>query len=968
MSDGFGMISEVLSSVGFDDPGGAGRILLDLAGHDIGDDRFELLSRQLMAGLAATGDPDRALVNFARWLSGVGNRSSYFSLLTNHPAALQALLSMFAASQFFSDLLIRNPEHFEAVINPLIRDRERGAVELARDAALRVGIAKTLAGKRDALRRFKPPEILRIGARDILGIAATSQVIAEISDFADACVQTALEIAGSPVGFAAIALGKLGGRELNYASDIDLMYVHADNIAQSEAVSIAESVTLTLSAPTGAGFLFRVDLRLRPEGRFGPISRSLSSCRAYYESWAEPWERQALLKARPVAGDSNVGAEFSRIVEPFVYRRTVDQEFVEAIRENKRAIERKVARDGETDCNIKEGKGGIRDVEFIVQLLQLVHGGAAPSLRAPSTLDGLRALAAEGLIAADDADQLASCYLFLRDIEHRLQIMDERPIRNLPTRDAGALDKFARRLGYPSSNAFLDACARHTSRASECLERLFYGAVDPARAPKSDPVDDLISDWIRDPAQEERRAAVVPVLTDMGFAEPLEVARAIERQVSDSDYGEPDPRTGERMAALAPRLLRACADSGYPDDALKGIDLLASASPSTPAFLLGLIENPELMRRLAILAGAAPTLWRALIEHPELLDRLADDELLERPSAVSPESANTPPSDRQTAAFVRRERLRIAALDLWGLADAEEVMRQTTATAEKALLAAFEAALFERGHGGPIDPSAPVPALIGLGKLGGRELSYASDWDVLWIAPGEADDAAPEARLIAERTMDFLNTRVKAHDLNIEVDARLRPEGRFGTLARTISDYARYFETGADAWERQVLIKARPIGGDPDIGARFLAEANRIVYDAPPDDVEVAQIRHLKSRMERERAKSPSDIKLGPGGLSDIEWTVQLLQWRFGKRWPQARTPNTAQALLALRDAAVIRQDDWEILSSAYNRLYTARNRAWLRNEHARDTRSAIQDESLIEQRKLVREVFERLFLERNPS
>ena len=342
---------DALAGLGLEDARQACRVLQGMAGFDVPDADFEAFLQGVVQALTGSADPDRAVANLGRWAEAVGSRAAAYRLLASYPAVAEMLLTLFAASQFFADLLIRNPEYLEVLTNPIIRGRGRGVEELWTDLSRRVGIAKTPNARRDALRRFKPPEVLRIGARDLLGYADVPETVGAISDFADVCVRMALQISAEERGladapFAVLALGKLGGQELNYASDIDLVFVHSDTMPAADAVKLGETVRDTLAKVTGAGFVFRVDLRLRPEGRFGPVSRSLDSCRAYYESWAEAWERQALLKARFVAGDAAVGAAFGEMAEAFVYRARVEESFVDSIRANKRRLEQKIARSG----------------------------------------------------------------------------------------------------------------------------------------------------------------------------------------------------------------------------------------------------------------------------------------------------------------------------------------------------------------------------------------------------------------------------------------------------------------------------------------------------------------------------------------------------------------------------------------------------------------------------------------------
>ncbi|MDR3709966.1 MAG: hypothetical protein P4L33_16845 [Capsulimonadaceae bacterium] len=947
------LTEDALAPIPFDDASQALHLLRDLAGHDVADSTFERLLASLIPSLEANADPTRALVNFATWLERAGSRAMYYDLFATHHAVLASLLTIFGASQFLADLLLGNPEYFEVLANPAIRDRNRTMADFLADARRRIAVAKTLGMKRDALRRFKPPEVLRIGARDLLGYATVEETVSEISDFAEACVRVALEISEIDRGFAVIAMGKLGGRELNYASDIDLIFVHDDTLAQPEAIKMAEAVRDTLAHATPAGFVFRVDLRLRPEGRFGPISRSISACRAYYESWAETWERQALLKARLVAGDERVGGEFLRIAEKFVFAKHVQAEFVEEIRANKRMLERQTARHEEALTNVKQGIGGIRDVEFAVQLLQLLAGGKHPELRTGNTIDALSRLAAHGLISGDERQLLAESYLFLRNVEHRLQILDERPVRNIPVANSLELTKFARRLSYPSGDAFMEDYRRHTVRVHRLFKEIFDGGAGDGSPAASieladgDETRDLLH-TIRDPASEQ---ALQEILRSYGFRNVHDALEILRRSTLGTNYGEFIPAAREGFIQIAPALLESASASGDPDEALRGMDRLAEAAPSRAALYRSLADEPEMLRRLSLFAAKAPFLWEVILGHMEYLDLLSDDGEVER--AVAPPEFAGENTARDLASYIRRERLRIGARDLWEITTTQEVTEDITRLAEETLAFALRMPGYE--------DVAQSLAIVGMGKLGGRELGYGSDLDVLWVLEEGGDYG--RAGQLATAITSLLTEGMKAHGIHWETDARLRPDGRVGSLVRTVSDYEAYYVGGgADAWEFQALIKARAVAGNPDVGAAFEELAERLVYAAPIKPDQIASMRHMKGRIERERCKDRRDLKLGPGGLSDVEWVAQLLQWRHGLRWRKARTPNTLAALSALRDAGMLRQDDWETLSETYVTLTRTRNRLWLRDGRGTDVDASLP-ESLSDQRTRVREAFERLFL-----
>ena len=937
-----------LAPLGFDDPAQACRILQGMAGHDIPDAAFGAFLSVVTGALEGSADPDRAIANLGRWTGAVGSRASAYGLLASYPAAARMLLAVFAASQFFADLLIHTPEYLEVLTNPAIRDRGRDEAALWADLSRRVGIAKTPNARRDALRRFKPPEVLRIGVRDLLGYADMPQTARAISDFADACVRMALQICGEERGlnappFAVFALGKEGGRELNYASDIDLVFVHGDDMPVAEAVKLGEAVRDALAKATDAGFVFRVDLRLRPEGRFGPVSRSLESCRAYYESWAEPWERQALMKARFVAGDGAVGAAFGAVAEAFVYRARVEESFVESIRGNKRRLEQKVARAGEADINVKEGAGGIRDIEFTVQLMQLVAGGANPALRGGNTLEALQALAEAGLLTAEERETLAESYVFLRTVEHRLQLRDELPVRNIPV-EPGEMRRFGRRLGYPDGSRFLADYRRHTDRVHALFERLFYGGVADEVLPPEEP----LAEWALAPDDAVAQAALGAALAARGFRDVPASLDSLRRSIIGSQYGDIMPDARALFAALVPALLDAAGRTADPDAALRGLDALAVAVPSHAALYQMLAESRSLLPRLCLLATESPYLWQVLLSHLELLDLLADEEAMDSPPTFR---AVTTVAD--LAAQSRRARLRTGARDLWGLADTAQVMAEVTAGAEAALAGALEIARRELALTGRF-------AVIGLGKLGGGEMGCGSDLDVLYVA--DAGELAQAARL-AERTQRILRDDMARFGFRYEMDARLRPEGRKGQLVLDLASYERYYAGAAATWERQALLKARPVGGDAALGREFAGLAEAVVYGAPLADSQAEEIRAMKRRVETERLKAVSDLKLGAGGMTDIEWTTQLLQLQHGARCPRLRTPNTLDALRRLRDDALVTQADWETLSETYVRLTGLRNRLYLRAGVPVNAPPALPDD-LRALMAAAREVCGRLFYE----
>jgi len=984
-----------LAALGLADPVRAQRILLSLAGQGVTDDIVGQLLPSLFAALRDSPDPDRALNNFERWTNAVTSRYTHFQYLLRHPAALAIFFNVCGVSQFFSDVLIRNPEYFEILANPGVRGGSKSGAALYRELSAFIDRIIRPELKWEAMRRFKQREILRIGTRDILGLADMPTTAREFSNLADACVQKCYEIAvaqlaerypplsppsqgegrgGCPIPFAVIGMGKLGGQELNYSSDIDLMFVCADDpITQlpnhpitpmQYAHKLAESIVSALSKNLQNGHLFRVDMRLRPEGRFGALVRTLSSYRTYYESWAEAWERQSLLKARPVAGDTRLGAAFMEMIAPYVYRRNVTSDFVEEIRRNKKRIEKKAELEGQTRTNVKTGFGGIRDIEFAVQLLQLEFGGRYPLLRTPNTLEALARLRQAGVLTPQEADELAEDYCFLRTVEHRLQILYELQTQSLPTALAERR-LLARRLGYPDAEAFDADYARRTQRVHDHFERLFYGAHhgDEAHA-------DIWRDLLENVESPQARAAIVARLREAGFHEPERGYAHLKTAVFGGDYGLARPEARELFLGLAARLIASCVRTGDPDAALNGIETLAGAVPNRAIFYRTLAEGGEMLDRMCRLSAGSPPLVQSLARHLEWIDLLVSEEIIDPlPKSVEQSRAEleerlpppkpspprgegySPPlageargGDEKAfwdalAVYIQREHLRIGARDLWGEVAALTVVRELTGLAEavmETLLAHTIETVAERFPSPEARSALESAAVIGLGKFGGRELGYGSDWDILIVyhdpiskpntkhpTPFAAMNALAEA-LLSSRI------ELQTRGAPVEIDVRLRPEGRFGALARTVEECRDYYQNAAQTWERQVLTKARPVAGNRETACAYMEAVHEAIYRAPLSAEAQAEMRAMKRRIEHERLKIDAqwtDVKLGHGGLSDIEFTAQWWQMRVGAAHPSVRVTGTVDALHALGIVGAIPAPDAARLAETYERWTAIRNR-----------------------------------------
>jgi glutamate-ammonia-ligase adenylyltransferase len=783
----------------------------------------------------------------------------------------------------------------------------------------REAMAKLVAADDDpprALRRAKRLEYLRIAVRDLLGLADLPTVGRELAALAQACLETALDITDPQTAFAIIGMGKLGGNELNYASDVDVIFVHGGD--SNEADRVARGLLSTMTTPTPDGIVFRTDPDLRPEGRAGALTRNLDSYRTWYERWARQWEFQALIKARPVAGDESLGDQFLALTRPFVWPDRLDPEAIREVRTMKARAEAELQKKGLTDRELKRGRGGIRDVEFAVQLLQLVHGRHDDTVRSRTTLDALDQLASGGYVERADADRLADAYRFLRTVEHRLQLWDEQQTHTLPA-DRDALVRLARVVGYRDSadatalEQFEAAQRGHQAAVRSIHERLFFAPI----------LDTLAGAGpLPEEAARERLAAFGFVDTEQTRAALLELMHGLSR-------------SSRIMKQLLPLILDWLTASPDPDLGLLQLRKLAEGPTRTAALATTFRDMPGAAERVCRVLASSRVVGDALLRQPEVVELLGDDEWLvrERSAQELREAALETLQWRADRAgrraglrrFKRRELLRIGARDVLGLAPVEVTERELADLAD----ASIEAALQTLDRAGPSVPFS----VIGMGRLGGHELSYASDVDVLFVYDGETASEFEQAEQTATALLREIGATT-AEGQTFEIDARLRPEGKNGPLARSLDGYRQYYERWVHPWELQALLRARPVAGDPAVGAAFMAMIESFVFREPFPEDDAREIRRIKARVERERIPAGEDpefhLKLGKGGLTDIEFTVQLLQLEHGARHPEIREPATTIAIARLATAGLLDGDDAEILRAAYVFCERARNARFL--------------------------------------
>lgn len=766
----------------------------------------------------------------------------------------------------------------------------------------------------ESLVQWKQLEYLRIAARDLIGrdeLEATGGALAQLAVdvLDDGHRLTGLDGADHD-GLATIGMGKLGGAELNYSSDIDLMFVGEGPRGELEAEARA---LLDIVRQC-----FRTDVNLRPEGRDGALVRSVESYRAYWERWAKPWEFQALLKAVPVAGDPAAGERWSEAAATALWTHPFDADALRSLRAMKERAESEVARKGLATREIKRGPGGIRDIEFTVQLLQLVHGHADPEIRLPNTLAALHELTAAGYVDRDDADKLAEAYRFFRKVEHRLQLVDEQQVHTVPT-DARALEHLARACGFRDT-------PRHSAR--EQLARTLRAQQTAVRS---------IHERVYFRPLLEAFTAATPSLSPEAAAARLAAfgftsAKRTEAAIRELTRGF--NRQSRLMQQLLPLLLDWLSSSPDPDLGLLMLRNMADDQTRSRILVEAFRDSPDAAQRLCLLLGTSRLLGDIITRNPDLVPRLPEpDKLRTRPLAELVVKADAAIAGRDDA-LKRTEALRrwknrhfvgIAARDLFGYTDVADVGDNLTTLAEATIDVAVRS----------LDPQVPF-AVIGLGRLGGTELSYASDLDLVFTYEGSGSSAVEEATRVANGLRRMLGGATPAERI-FEIDTDLRPEGKGGALVRSVDAYLSYWARSAQTWERLVMTRARSVGGDRAVGDRLLEELDPFVWGSGLGSDEILEIRRMKARIEGERIPPGEDpkfhLKLGRGSLSDIEFTAQLLQLQYG-----IRATGTPAALRALDSTSVLSTEDAEVLTEAYRFCEQVRNRWFLVNSAPGDS------------------------------
>ena len=903
--------------------------------------------------------PERARQYFQQFKSGSAGK------ILRKASAEQArvLAALFSGSQALSESLMAHPEWLTQSLDAdlLGKPRQLQGLRWEIEQWLHPFLeARDYAAAYRRLREFKQREMLRIAARDLARLGQVTEITGEISNVADVCLATVNRLCRQqlaerfgqpyhqdieglwwPTAFCVFGLGKLGGQELNYSSDVDVIFVYSEEgflfkeppkKGQTSGkgfsnhqffLRLVEAFIAEVTRLTPEGTLYRIDLRLRPEGNTGPLARSLNSYENYYAQWGQTWERMMLIKARGVAGDAALASEFLETIHPFRYPRSLGDRILSEIGAMKRRIETEVVKAGEIDRNVKLGRGGIREIEFIAQTLQLLKGGQCPFLQNSQTLPTLQKLVRYKLLPADEAETLAHAYCFLRDIEHRLQMEN-----NLQTHTIPIERKFRQRLaalmGCGSLAEFETVLQNHTTRVRRSYDTLLGAEGTAAPDPLPD-FDGRATEW-------RKR------LCEHRFRDADRAYQLLQEFVKGPGYVHVSSRTSELAMQLVPRLLALCpqgsapstsfdastAPLSDPDRVLARIHSFITAYGSRSMLYETWTSNPSLFRLLLLLFDRSEFLAEVAIRTPDLVDELELSGRLRRPKSsleILKELRHGLEDEDQRlwlGRYHQAELMRIGLRDILGLADFENNLVELSALADACLQYAVETVL--RRH-----KIKRVPfAIIGLGKLGGTELNYGSDLDIMFVADSRQKNLAPWQRVAGE-IMDLLSSPTE-FGVAFLTDARLRPDGEKGLLVNTLAAHEEYYRQRAQLWEIQALTRTRPIAGHAGVGKQFQELAATLTHFNPPSQPLKAfrpdwreEIHKMRRRIEAERTpagKQHLAIKTGAGGLMDAEFIAQTLCLAHG--WCEA---NTLHALQRAREQQVLEPETADLLIENYRKL-----------------------------------------------
>lgn len=965
--------------------------LATIAAQGIPDDLMAAIGTQLSRLLPETSDPGMALNNLERFVCASRSPLSLGALFDRDRTALPILLRLFSTSQHLSDLLVREPEGYDLL--RITEGRPVARKKLLDEIAAEVSQLSDERHAMAALRRYKHRETLRIAYGDLVGRQRLDVVARQISYLADALVNAAVLFAisqrqskwgtphsrdGRAARFSILGLGKLGGNELNYSSDIDLIPFYdeegetrggARSVSNREFYSrVVGDVVKLLGEVTDLGAVYRVDLRLRPEGSAGPVVRSLDAMLRYYDTAGRTWERQAFVKARAVAGDEALSDELLSRLQSWIYRNYLSRADISGIKALKRRIEQRATAVGTLDPqltgssntetplsrDVKCGLGGIRDIEFCIQFLQLLNGGDLPSIRSGPTLEAISLLAQAGCLTLQESHLLTENYEFLRTVEHRLQIMFDRRTHELPS-DGVELRKLAIRMGFVDSKTslavdeFLISFRKRTETNRKMLNFLLHDAFpDEATHPEAD--------LVLDPEPPVER--IDAVLSRYGFADPQIAYRVLVSLGQERVAFLSTRRCRHFLAAIAPTLLQALKQTPDPDRTLVTLAQVADSIGGKGVLWELMSFHKPSLDLLVRLSASGDYLSGMLIRQPGMIDELLDSLLLERLPAgdalkesLRELSRGAEDIDPILHSFKSSHHLSVGVRDLLGRSDIEETHRSLADLSDALVeqVVQWEQAALEEKLGVPmLASSKPYRrcefVTLALGKWGGREPNYHSDLDLVFLYEGDGETQAARGKAstsnqhyftqLAHRIVKRLS-QVTPYGRLYEVDARLRPTGRSGSLVVSFSEFARYFAQGSgELWERLALVKARPVTGSDLVCAEAMKLVKQTLLSRRWQASDAREIAAM--RMKLQETASSRNLKRGSGGTMDVEFACQMLQLCYDQAHPSILVPGTLEALACMAEAGILESTEAQAWSDDYRRLRTVESRLRLMNTAAR--------------------------------
>lgn len=876
-----------------------------------------MIEKRIKSASLATPDPERSLKNLISFLEENPSGKDEFSLY------IREISLLFSMSQFLANYSIKNPEALFEVLKVLENAPDKDSLYLSlkenHDTVNTEPHRSAMPLYMKTMREFRTKELLRITLRDILKKADLVDIMLELSDLADVIIEYSLrlvrrslsEIYGSPAddAFAVIALGKLGAEELNFSSDVDLIFVYGTEIGETTGVmtgqgitvnrisnhqyycKVGEELTRFLSLNTETGFAYRVDLRLRPEGQRGDIALALRGYEMYYESWGRAWERAMLLRARPVAGDRQLGDNFMNMIRPFVYRKYLDFSSIDEIKRLKIRIDSTFKKG-----DIKRGYGGIREIEFFAQALQLIYGGREPLLREKGLLKVLHRLLGKALIGQEDYFILSDNYRFLRTLEHRLQQVNDLQTHSLPADDA-ELNALAKKMGFSDKETFLADLDKRRLKVRGIYDSLFS-------AQKEEP---SVSGTLF--AEEFSDSELKDYLAETGVKDVDRAVRNI-RLIKDSVFNFQTLRGRRLLSEIIPLFVDSALKTNSPDSALNHLQSFADLLSMNESYLEMFRKNSELTNLLTYVFSQSKYLSKLLMTRPQYLEMMGWQkdagktltELIREIKAGVTEGHSVNDSIRL---IKNSEEIRLGLLFLQKKIGISEVVRGLSKAAEAILSACI----------GYISEGNTDMAVIGFGKLGGREITFNSDLDVIFVFSGEVREADTKT---AQRLLRMLTSYTR-DGIAYNVDTRLRPEGSKGPLVSSVESFKNYYAKAAAFWEFQALLKARPVAGDIKTGILFMNMAAETLA-ARGLEVKASDIIQMRERIMRELSREAEgyDVKLGPGGIEEIEFVVQFMQLKNCRKDRRLLVQGTLAAIDRLHGAGIIDSATRGFLKDAY--------------------------------------------------